>query len=202
MDLRSRADLRPFAAPACYGMRIAGAAAREMLVKAAAARWNVDAASCTTKSNRVMHARRGRSLGYGELVADAATYTPSSNPRAEAEEPVHAGRQIDPARRHSQEGRTARRPTASMSRLPDMLYAAIKISPVFGAQTRRRSTRAQSSGRRGIKKVVQLDDAVVVVADRFWRARDAVAALNPVFDIGANGIVTSAAACRSARSQR
>ncbi|MGH8123613.1 MAG: molybdopterin cofactor-binding domain-containing protein, partial [Rudaea sp.] len=63
-----------------YGMRLAGAAAREMLVKAAAARWNVDPASCETKANTVVHSSSGRSLGYGALVADAATYTPSSNP--------------------------------------------------------------------------------------------------------------------------
>ena len=72
-----------------------------------------------------------------------------------------------------------------------MLYAAIRISPVFGAKLS--SVDANSViGRRGVKKVIQLDDAAVVVADRFWRARDAAAALNPVFESGTNSSVTSA----------
>jgi isoquinoline 1-oxidoreductase beta subunit len=72
-----------------------------------------------------------------------------------------------------------------------MSYAAIKISPVFGGKLKAVSV-GEVSKMRGVQKVVQLDDAVVVVADRYWRARDAVAALNPVFDNGANGGVTSA----------
>src|SRR5581483_7664600 len=75
------------------------------------------------------------------------------------------------------------------TKLPDMLYAAIKISPVFGG-TLRSVDDSAVRGKPGIVKVVPLPDAVVVVADRFWRARDAVAALNPVFDDKGNGRVT------------
>jgi isoquinoline 1-oxidoreductase beta subunit len=173
-----------------YGMRLAGAAAREMLVKAAAARWNVGAADCTTKSNRVVHAASGRSLGYGELVADAATYTPSSNPP------------LKPRSQYTLVGKSIPRVDIPKKvdgttnygldvKQPGMLYAAIRISPVFGGKLTSVDT-APVTSLRGIKKVVKLDDAVVVVADRFWRARDAVAALDPKWDNGANGHVTSA----------
>ena len=59
------------------------------------------------------------------------------------------------------------------TQLPNMLYAAIRISPAFGGKlvSVDASSIAQS---RGVKKVVKLDDAVVVVADRFWRARNAI----------------------------
>ncbi|HJW41347.1 MAG TPA: molybdopterin cofactor-binding domain-containing protein, partial [Rhizomicrobium sp.] len=174
-----------------YGMRVAGAAAREMLVKAAAARWNVDPASCTTKANQVLHAASGRSLGYGALVADAATYTPSSNPA------------LKPRSQYTLVGKSIARVDIAKKvdgttnygldvKQPGMLYAAIRISPVFGGKLNSVDTSAVDR-LRGIVKVVKLDDAVVVVADRFWRARDAVAALTPVWDAQGNGNVTSAA---------
>ena len=190
MDLQVTGGSSAIRGTGVYGMRIAGAAAREMLVKAAAARWGVDAADCTTKANRVLHTASGRSLGYGELVADAATYSPSANPP------------LKPRSQYTLVGKPIPRVDIPKKvdgttvygidvTLPDMLYAAIRISPVFGAKLSSVDASAVT-GRRGVRKVVQLDDAVVVVADRFWRARDAVAALNPVFDAGANGSVTSA----------
>jgi isoquinoline 1-oxidoreductase beta subunit len=173
-----------------YGMRLAGAAAREMLVKAAAARWNVDPASCTTKNNAVHHAASNRSLGYGALVADAATYTPSSNPPLKPKsnytlvgKPIprfDIPKKVDGTTHY---GLDVKR--------PGMLYAAIRISPVFGGKLVS-VDESPIANSRGIKKVVHLDDAVVVVADRFWRARDAVAALDPRWDTAGNGNVTSA----------
>lgn len=173
-----------------YGMRVAGAAAREMLIKAAAARWDVSPADCATKSNRVLHTASGKSFGYGELVTDAAAYTPSSNPV------------LKPKSRYTLVGKPIARVDIPHkvngatqygidTQVPGMAYAAIKISPVFGGKLRSVDTK-DVVHRRGIQKVVQLDDAVVVVADRFWRARDAVAMLEPVFDNGENGAVSSA----------
>ena len=173
-----------------YGMRVAGAAAREMLVKAAAARWNVDPASCTTAEHKVHHAASGRSLGYGALVADAATYTPSGSPP------------LKPRSRYTLVGKNIPRVDIPKKvngttqygldvQQPGMLYAAIRISPVFGGKLVAVDS-APVDHLRGIRKVVRLDDAVVVVADRFWRARDAVAALAPRWDTAGNGAVTSA----------
>ncbi len=173
-----------------YGMRVAGAAAREMLVKAAAARWNVSTSECTTKSNHVLHAASGKSLGYGELATEAAAYTPSSTPTLKPKsEYTLVGKPI--ARVDIPKKVNGTTNYGLDVQLPGMSYAAIKISPVFGAKLKAVSV-GDASKMRGVQKIVQLEDAVVVVADRYWRARDAVAALNPVFDNGANGGVTSA----------
>jgi isoquinoline 1-oxidoreductase beta subunit len=189
MDLQVTGGSSAVRATGVYGMRLSGAAAREMLVKAAAARWNVDPSQCSTKSNKVLHAASNRSLGYGELVADAATYTPSSSPR------------LKPRSQYTLVGKSIPRvdipkkvngtTTYGLDVVqPGMLYAAIRISPVFGGKLTAVDT-APIDHSRGIVKTVRLDDAVVVVADRFWRARDAVAALDPKWDTAGNGAVTS-----------
>jgi len=190
MNLQVTGGSSAVRATGVFGMRVAGAAAREMLVKAAAARWNVDAGGCTTKSNRVLHAQSGRSLGYGELVADAATYTPSSNPTLKSRNQYTlVGKSI--ARVDIPKKVNGTTTYGVDVKLPGMVYAAIRIAPVFGSKLASVDTGAVA-GRRGVLKVVKLDDAVVVVADRFWRARDAVAALNPVFNSVADDSVNSA----------
>jgi isoquinoline 1-oxidoreductase beta subunit len=173
-----------------YGMRVTGAAARELLVKAAAARWDVSPGECTTKSNRVIHAASGKSFGYGELASEAAGYEPSANPKLKpANQYTLVGK---PMPRFDIPAKVNGKTTYGIDvKVPDMLYAAIKISPVFGGKLKSVDT-ASVEKRRGVKGVVKLDDAVVVVADRFWRARDGADALEPVFDNGANGSVTSA----------
>jgi len=190
MNLQVTGGSSAVRATGIFGMRIAGASAREILVKAAAARWHVDTESCTTKSNRVLHAPSGRSLGYGELVADAVSYTPSSNPTLKLRSQYTlVGKSI--ARVDIPKKVNGTTTYGVDVKLPDMAYAAIRIAPVFGSKLASVDS-STVAGRRGVLKVVRLDDAVVVVADRFWRARDAVAALNPVFHAGADGTVNSA----------
>ncbi len=172
-----------------FGIRVAAAAAREMLIKAAAARWKVDASECSTKAGQVVHTVSGKSYGYGELVDDAAKFTPSTKPVLKAKSEYKlVGRSIPridiPAKVN---GTTM---YGIDVKQPGMLYAAIKISPVFGGKLLSVDT-SGVEGWRGITKVVKLEEAVVVVADRFWRARDAIAALNPIFDNAGNGRVTS-----------
>jgi isoquinoline 1-oxidoreductase beta subunit len=190
MELQITGGSSAVRATGVYGMRVAGAAAREMLVKAAAARWNVSTDACTTKSNHVVHVASGRSLGYGELAAEAATYSPSSTPTLK---PKSAYTLVGkPIARVDIPKKVDGTTTYGLDiKAPGMSYAAIKISPVFGGKLKAVSV-GEVSKMRGVQKIVQLEDAVVVVADRYWRARNAVAALNPVFDNGANGSVTSA----------
>jgi isoquinoline 1-oxidoreductase subunit beta len=172
-----------------YGMRVAGAAVREMLVQAAAARMNAPVENFRTEMSQIIHTPSGKSFDYGELAAAAAQYSPSSHPKLKSRsEFKFIGNPVPrldiPAKVQGsvQFGIDAR--------MPDMLYAAIKISPTFGGKL-------VSVGEvpvehsRGVKKVVKLDDAVVVVADRFWRARDAADALQIDFDGGANQDVSS-----------
>jgi isoquinoline 1-oxidoreductase beta subunit len=172
-----------------YGMRVAGAAVREMLVKAASAEMNAPAREFRTEMSRVIHVPTGKSFGYGELAAAAAGYTPSSHPQlknaSEFKLIGKAVRRLDiPAKVN---GSTH---YGIDTQFPDMYYAAIRISPVFGGKLLS-VDEAPIAQTRGVKKVVRFDDAVIVVADRLWRARNAVEALQPVFDNAGNESISS-----------
>jgi isoquinoline 1-oxidoreductase subunit beta len=172
-----------------YGMRVAGAAAREMLVRAAAAREGAPVEAFRTAMSRVTHTASGRSFRYGELAAAAAAYEPSAHPRLKTKAQWTLIGQ--PVARLDIPGKV----TGSVrygidATVPGMAYAAIRIAPVFGGKLVS-VDQAPIAQHRGIHAVVRLDDAVVVVADRFWRAQKAVDALEPVFDAGANGAVSS-----------
>jgi isoquinoline 1-oxidoreductase beta subunit len=172
-----------------YGMRVAGAAAREMLIQAAAARMNAPVEAFRTEKSRVIHTPSGKSYDYGGLAAEAAQYSPSAHPKLKAKTAFNfIGKPVSrldiPAK---VDGATH---YGIDTRVPGMYYGAIRISPVFGGKlvSVDESPIAQN---RGIKKVVKLDDAVVVIADRFWRARNAVDALQPVFDDQGKGDISS-----------
>lgn len=172
-----------------YGMRVAGAAVREMLVKAAAARANAPVGEFRTEMGRVIHVPSGKSFGYGELAADAAHYTPSSHPKVKAKsEFKFIGKPVSRLDIPSKVNGSLN--YGIDTQLPGMLYGAIRISPVFGGKLVF-VDETPIAQKRGVKKVVRLDDAVVVLADRFWRARDAVDALAPVFDHAGNGDTSS-----------
>ena len=173
-----------------YGMRVTGAAVREMLVQAAAARWKVSPDSCTTKASRVIHTASGKSFGYGELAEEAAGYSPSSNPKLKAKETYSiVGTSQKRADIPPKTNGTAE--YGIDVRVPNMHYAALQIVPVFGGKLKSVDSSAVEK-KRGIKKVIKLDDAVVVVADRYWRAKDGAAALTPVWDDAGHGAVQSA----------
>ncbi|MGB2662372.1 MAG: molybdopterin cofactor-binding domain-containing protein [Candidatus Acidiferrum sp.] len=189
MDLQTTGGSCAVRFTGVYGMRVAGAAVREMLVKAAAARMNTAAEEFHTEMSRVIHVPSGKSFSYGELAAGAAEYSPSAYPKLKARsaykligKPV--ARMDIPAKVN---GATK---YGIDTQLPDMWYGSIRISPAFGGKLISVNDSAVAQNR-GVKKVVKLDDAVVVLADRFWRARKAADALEPVFDHGANGDVTS-----------
>lgn len=172
-----------------YGMRIAGAAVREMLVKAAAARMSAPVGAFRTEMSRVIHAPSGKSFSYGELAATAGRYSPSSHPTLKAKrEYTIVGKSMPRFDIPAKVNGAVR--YGIDTQLPGMVYGAIKISPVFGGKLVSVSD-APVAHNRGVKKIVKLDDAVVVLADRFWRARSAVDALAPVFDDGGNGDVSS-----------
>jgi isoquinoline 1-oxidoreductase subunit beta len=189
MDLQTTGGSCAVRFTGVYGMRVAGAAVREMLVKAAAARMNAPAEEFRTEMSRVIHVSSGKSFGYGELAARAAEYSPSAHPKLKARsaykligKPV--ARMDIPAKVN---GATK---YGIDTQLPNMWYGAIRISPAFGGKLISVNDGAVAQNR-GVKKVLKLDDAVVVLADRFWRARNAADALEPVFDHGANERVTS-----------
>jgi isoquinoline 1-oxidoreductase subunit beta len=180
MDLQTTGGSSAVRYTGVYGMRVAGAAAREMLIKAAATRLDASVGDFRTENSRVIHMASGKSFGYGELAADAAQYSPSAHPKLKSRNSFKCiGKPVQrldiPAKVN---GGTH---YGIDTQIPGMCYGAIRISPSFGGKLISVDESAIAQNR-GIRKVIKLDDAVVVVADRYWRARNAVDALQPVFD--------------------
>jgi isoquinoline 1-oxidoreductase subunit beta len=154
-------------------LRQAGAAARAMLVQAAAERWGVPVAECHASGGRVVHGPKGQIASYGELAAAAAALEPPAEP---ALKPKHQFRLIGhPVPRLDLPDKV--RGTARFGvdvRLPGMAYAAIRQSPVFGGKVQSVANQAEVESRRGVLAVVSLDDAVAVVAEHFWQAKTAL----------------------------
>jgi isoquinoline 1-oxidoreductase subunit beta len=190
MDLQTTGGSSAVRMTGTYGMRVAGAAAREMLVRAAAARVGAPVETFRTGMSHVSHTTSGQRFRYGELAAAAAAYEPSAHPRLKTKaEWTLIGR---PVARLDIPGKVNGSVRYGIdATAPGMAYGAIAIAPVFGGKLMS-VNEAPIVGQRGVHKVVRLADAVVVVADRFWRARKALDALAPVFDAGANSAVSSA----------
>lgn len=162
------------------GMRAAGAAARQMLLQAAAAHWDVPLAELSTAASQVIHSATGRRLDYGELASAAAGYTPSRQPVLKSPEQFTLmGRSLPRRDIPAKVAGTAM--YGIDARLPGMLYAAVTTAPVFGSHLLRVDNVAAVMQRRGVQRVIELEDAVAVVADNYWRAAEALRLLQPVF---------------------
>jgi isoquinoline 1-oxidoreductase beta subunit len=172
-----------------YGMQVAGAAARAMLVETAAARWKVPAAECEARLSRVHHAVSARSATFGELAVDAAKLSPPVHPRLKERDKYMIMGTATP--RIDIPGKVNGTAQYGIDvTLPGMLYATVRAAPVFGGKLLSVDAAAVEA-QPGIKAVVKLDNAVAVVADGYWRALKGVRALEPSFDDGGNGAVTS-----------
>jgi isoquinoline 1-oxidoreductase beta subunit len=170
-------------------LRQAGATAREMLVAAAAARWNVPARECRAESGIITHLPSGRSLRFGEVAAAAAAIRPPA--RVELKEPKD-WKLIGTRQKHFDAlDKVTGAPIYGIDvRLPDMLYAAIRQCPVFKGSLRSVDD-TKLVGRKGVRQIVRLADAVAVVAESWWQAKQAVAALPVTWDTGGSGHVSS-----------
>jgi isoquinoline 1-oxidoreductase subunit beta len=168
----------------------AGASARERLIAAAAQRWNVSASDCEAANSMVTHKPTGRSLDYGALAADAANIKLDKEPTIRTPDQFKLiGKRL--ARLDTPLKINGSAKFAIDTKVPDMVYAAVAACPVFGGKLKSVDD-APAKGRRGILQVVKLDNAVVVVADRFWRAKEALALLKPEWDVGEAGNTDSA----------
>src|SRR5262245_33136711 len=140
-----------------HGMRVAGAAARAMLIDAAAQRFGVSPSECTAKASTVLHAASGRSASYGELAAAAALLDPPAHPLPKPRDAwAIMGKRTPRLDIPSKVDGSA---TYGIDvSLPGMLYATIAAAPVFGARLASLDT-APADALPGVKKVVRLDDA-------------------------------------------
>ena len=178
-------------------LRQAGAIAREMLIAAAAAQWDVPAAECQAVKSVVTHKPSGRTLRYGEVAAAAAKLPPPALP--ELKDPKKWTLLGTPQKRLDTADKVTGKPIFGIDvRVPNMLYAAIVQSPVFGG-TVKSYDEAKIRNLKGVHRVVPLPGAVAVVADNWWRAKQAVDALPVTWDDGQNGKVSSASIVQSLR---
>ncbi len=167
-----------------------GASARERLIAAAAARWNVPASECTAAQSVVTHNPSGRTLRYGELAADAAKIKLAAEPAIKM--PAQFTFIPKPLPRvdvvHKTDGSAK---FGIDAQVPDMVFAAITACPVQGGKLKSVDD-SVLSGTPGIVGVVKLDNAVAVVAtDTYWRAKRALSRLQPEWDTGAAGTIDS-----------
>lgn len=170
-------------------LRQVGAAAREMLVAAAAARWKVPAESCSTRDSRVLHGASGRSLTYGELAVEAAALPVPRQPKLKAAGELRlTGKRL--GRKDTPSKVDGSAVFAVDVREPGMVFAALRRSNSLAGRLLRFDA-SKVSQRRGVVAVVPLDDAVAVVAESWWIARQAAEALEVEFDDSAMNAVNS-----------
>jgi isoquinoline 1-oxidoreductase beta subunit len=165
-------------------LRSAGAAARAMLVQAAAQQWKVEPASCTTLNGQVVHAASGRKLAYGALAEAASTQTPPKEiPLKDPKNFVLIGK---PLKRLDTPDKVDGKVVYGIDvMLPGMKFATLAACPVFGGKVAKVDDTA-SKKVPGVQKVVVLDDMVAVVGDHMWAAKKGLDALIVTWDEGPN----------------
>jgi isoquinoline 1-oxidoreductase subunit beta len=172
-------------------VRKGGAAARMMLVQAAADAWNVPASECSVDKGVITHKPTGRSTTYGKVAAAAARITPPQD--ITLKDPKTWTIAGQPVKRLDTADKLTGQQLYSIDlKLPGMLIATIKDCPVFGGKLVSFDA-GKVQGMPGVKRVVKVGDtAVAVVADTFWQAKTALDALPIEWDEGPSAKVSSA----------
>ncbi|HMH19382.1 MAG TPA: molybdopterin cofactor-binding domain-containing protein [Burkholderiales bacterium] len=174
-------------------VRRGGAAARMMLLQAAADRWHVPVSELSVSDGIITHASSGRKTSYGKVAVAAAKLTPPDPKSIKLKDPKEwkiAGKPMK--RLDTADKLNGSKIYAIDVKLPGMLLAAVKACPVHGGKLVSYDE-ARISGMPGVRRVVKVNDgAVAVVADSWWRAKTALEALPIVWDEGANAAQSSA----------
>ena len=173
-------------------VRKGGAAARMMLVQAAANAWGVPAGDCVAAASVITHRPTGRTTTFGQVAEAASRLTPPSDvPLKDPRDWKIAGRPV--ARLDTAAKLNGSQVYGMDLRLPGMLNAAIHACPVFGGTVRAVDSSA-AERMPGVKRVLRVgDNAVAVVADTWWRAKTALEALHITWDEGEHAGASSAA---------
>ncbi len=172
-----------------FGMRVAGAAAKTMLLEAAARQWDVAIDQCRARDSRVLHAASKRSATYGELASAAAMLAPPQHPALKPRSEYRIVGKSKP--RADIPSKVDGRAIFGIDMaVPGMRYATIAAAPVPGGRLQRVDP-APAKALPGVTAVVELEDAVAVVADGYWQALQGLRALAPEFTTGGMGAVDS-----------
>jgi isoquinoline 1-oxidoreductase subunit beta len=171
-------------------LRIAGAAARAMLIDAAAAKWSVDPASCRTENGEVVHDASGQKAAYGELTQAAAALTPPQDPPLKS--PANFKLIGKSLKRLDTPDKVNGKAVYGIDARPaGVKIATLASCPVFGGKVAHVDDAAAHSVP-GVRQVVVLDDLVSVVGDHMWSAKQGLAALDVTWDEGPNANVSTA----------
>jgi isoquinoline 1-oxidoreductase beta subunit len=172
-------------------LRKAGATARDMLVAAAAQQWGVPASECKASQSKVTHTTSKRSLSYGQLAAAAAKLeAPKEVKLKDPKDWTLIGKPIP--RIDIPDIVTGRIKYGIDTQLPGMLHAAVAACPVFNGKVKSMDA-SKVENRRGIVKVLNMGEFVAVVADNWWRAKEALREVSVEWDVGEHGTLSSAA---------
>ncbi len=171
-------------------LRRAGAAARIMLIQAAAARWNVDPATCRAEKGEVFHPQTGQRLNYGALAEDAAKLpVPDTIALKDPKDFTLIG---TPAKRLDTPEKVDGKARFGIDvMIPGMKFATVATCPTIGGKLGGVDD-SKTMAVKGVRQVVRLDNAVAVIADNHWAAMQGLAALDIDWDDGANAQISTA----------
>ena len=172
-------------------VRKGGAAARAMLIQAAANEWKVPASECRAANSVITHGPTNRTTTFGKVADAAAKIEPPTD--IKLKDPKDWKIAGKPVKRLDTHDKLIGKATYSIDmKLPGMLSAAIKASPVHGGKLKSFDA-AKIENMKGVRKVVQVgDNAVAVIGDTWYQAKTALEALPIEWDAGQNGSVSTA----------
>ena len=172
-------------------VRKGGAAARMMLIQAAADQWGVPASQCSASKGVITHTPSGKKISFGKVAQAASKLAVPDAKSIALKDPKDwkvIGQRMNRID-HMADKVTGRQVYAIDLKMPGMLVATIKECPVFGGKLKSYDE-SKITGLKGVKKVVRVGDtAVAVVADTFWQAKTAIDKLPIVWDEGQNASV-------------
>ena len=172
------------------GLRVLGAGTRAALIETAAGRMGVPASELTTADGKVLHAKSGKALRYGELAAEAATRSLSGEVALkDPKDFKHMGKSIPRFDIPAKVNGTAQYGMDVMK--PGMRVATVIAAPVRGGKLESVDPKPAMAVA-GVEKVISLEGAVVVVAKGYWQALKGARALAPKFSDGGNGLISTA----------
>ncbi len=177
-------------------LRQVGAATKEMLITAAAQRWKVPPAQCRAENSRVLHADGKRSLAFGDVVLAASKLPMPAKPTLKTREQFKLIGKATLRKDTPPKVDGSARYGADIV-LPNMTYATVRHSPVFGGVLRSVDT-AAGMKLPGVIAIVPLKDklgavtAVAVIANSFWQAKKAADALQVSWDTKGNETLNTA----------
>ena len=173
------------------GMRVAGAAAKELLIEAAAQAWQVKPSQITTKNSYLYHDASGQKAPYIEFADKAAEQQGSDFPKLKTPDQYDLMGKEDIQRLDIPPKVDGTAKFGIDTILPGMKYATVKMAPVFGATLESYDASAAES-MKGVIKVVNLGTGIGVIADSYWQAKKAITAIKLVYSSTGNEDVDSA----------